>query len=136
MRLHLFAQRRAASLPQPAQVWFREGSAHDLTAFKQQALSLPNTSLFGDAALKKQLAEQNTSLVVPPKKPKGNEQSALRKAYSRLVSRFRQPIESFFKWLNDKTQIQRASSVRSTDGLLLQCFGKLSFALLLLVFYS
>lgn len=141
VRLHLPAQRRAGCLPRPTQVWFREASAHDLTAFKERVLSLPNTSLFGDKAfcdarLKKQLAEQNSALVVPQKKPKGKNQSATGKAYSRLVSRFRQPIESFFKWLHDKTQIQRASQVRSTSGLLLHCFGKLSFALVLLVFYS
>jgi hypothetical protein len=102
---------------------------------------LPNTSVFGDkafcdAALRHILGEQNTRLFVRLKKPKGKEQSQLDKRYSRLVSKFRQPIESFFKWLNDKTQIQTASSVRSANGLLLHCFGKLSFALLLLVFYS
>ena len=73
---------------------------------------------------------------MPLKKPKGKEQSESEKSYSRLVSKLRQPIESFFKWLNDKTQIQTASSVRSANGLLLHCFGKLTFALFLLVFYS
>ncbi|MCA1623682.1 MAG: transposase [Acidobacteria bacterium] len=102
---------------------------------------MPNTTLFGDkafcdAALEKQLSQQHTRLFVPRKKPKGKDQSESDKRYSRLVSKIRQPIESFFKWLNDKTQIQTASSVRSANGLLLHCFGKLSFALLLLVFYS
>jgi len=141
VRLHLLAQRRAGRLPVPSEVWFRAGGVHDLTAFKEQEVCLPNTALFGDkafcdAALKKQLQAQNTRLLVPIKKPKGKEQIASDKNYSRLVSKFRQPIESFFKWLNDKTQIQTASSVRSANGLLLHCFGKLSFALLLLVFYS
>ncbi len=121
--------------------WFRAGNVHHLTAFKEQSPNLPNTSVFGDkafcdAALRHILGEQNTRLFVRLKKPKGKEQSQLDKRYSRLVSKFRQPIESFFKWLNDKTQIQTASSVRSANGLLLHCFGKLSFALLLLVFYS
>lgn len=141
VRLHLLARRRVGRLPVPAEIWFREASAHDLTAFKEQSVCLPNSSLFGDkafcdASLKKQLKEQNTRLFVPLKKPKGKDQSQTDKYYSRLVSKFRQPIESFFKWLNDKTQIQTASSVRSANGLLLHCFGKLSFALLLLVFYS
>ena len=141
VRLHLLAQRRTGRLPMPAEIWFREGSTHDLTAFKEQNICLPDSVLFGDkafcdAALKRQLEEQNTELFVPLKKPKGKDQSESDKRYSRLVSRFRQPIESFFKWLNDKTQIQTASSVRSADGLLLHCFGKLSFALFLLVFYS
>ncbi len=141
VRLHLLAQRRSGRLPMPSEVWFRAGNVHDLTAFKEHAVGLPNTSLFGDkafcdAALKKQLKEQNTRLFVPLKKPKGKDQNDTDKYHSRLVSKFRQPIESFFKWLNDKTQMQTASSVRSANGLLLHCFGKLTFALLLLVFYS
>ncbi|MDQ3711941.1 MAG: IS982 family transposase [Acidobacteriota bacterium] len=141
VRLHLLAVRRAGCLPMPSEIWFRAGNVHDLTAFKEQNICLPNTALFGDkafcdAALKKQLAEQNTRLFVPVKKPKGKDQSESGKQLSRLVSKFRQPIESFFKWLNDKTQIQTAGSVRSANGLLLHCFGKLTFALLLLVFYS
>ena len=141
VRLHLLAQRRAGRLPLPSEIWFRAGNVHDLTAFKEQNVSLPNSALFGDKAfcdarLKRQLKEPNTRLLVPMKKPRGKEQSELDKNYSPLVSKFRQPIESFFKWLNDKTQIQTASSVRSANGLLLHCFGKLSFALLLLVFHS
>jgi len=142
VRLHLLARRRSGCLPLPSEIWFRAGNVHDLTAFKQQLISLPDSSTlfgdkaFGDAALKQQLKEQNTQLFVPLKKPQGKEQSESSKYYSRLVSKLRQPIESFFKWLNDKTQIQTASSVRSANGLLLHCFGKLSFALLLLVFYS
>lgn len=142
VRLHLLAGRRTGRLPLPTEVWWRAANIHDLTAFKEQVIDLPdNSALFGDKAfsdtsLKQQLKEQNTRLFVPLKKPQGKDQSESSKYYSRLVSRLRQPIESFFKWLNDKTQIQAASSVRSTDGLLLHCFGKLSFALLLLVFYS
>lgn len=141
VRLHLIATRRTSRLPKPALFWFQEASVHDLTSFKEQEISVSGATLFADKAycdlaLKKQLKEQNTELFVPRKKPKGKDQTDSDKHYSRLVSRFRQPIESFFKWLNDKTQIQRAGFVRSTDGLLLHCFGKLSFALLLLVFYS
>ncbi len=141
LRLHLIAARRANRLPKPTLFWFREAAVHDLTSFKEQEIDLPCATLFADkaycdSALERELNERNTRLFVPPKKPKGKDQTDLDKSYSRLVSRFRQPIESFFKWLNDKTQIQRAGFVRSTDGLLLHCFGKLSFALLLLVFYS
>lgn len=142
VRLHLLAARRAGRLPVPFEVWFRAANVHDLTAFKEHDTRFPNGALvfgdkaFCDSALRKQLKQQNVELFVPLKKPKGREQTDTDKSYSRLVSRFRQPIESFFKWLNDKTQIQTASSVRSANGLLLHCFGKLSFALLLLVFYS
>lgn len=141
VRLHLLARRRTGRLPLPKEIWWRSANIHDLTAFKEQLINLPDSALFGDkafgdATLKQQLKAQNTELFVPLKKPQGKEQSQSSKYYSRLASKLRQPIESFFKWLNDKTQIQTASSVRSTNGLLLHCFGKLSFALLLLVFYS
>ncbi len=140
VRLHLIASRRAGRLPLPKTVWLREASVHDLTSVKEQQVCLPNSVLFGDKAfcdraLEVQLGEQNTKLLVPKKKPKGKELNCFETEQNRLISRFRQPIESFFNWLIAKTQIQKASQVRSTDGLLVHCFGKLTFALLLLVFY-
>jgi len=44
----------------------------------------------------------------------------------------RQPIESLFSWINEKTGIQRASKVRSYQGLLVHAFGRLAAAILLL----
>lgn len=140
VRLHFIASRRSGSLPLPKRVWLREASVHDLTSLKEQMLLLPNSTLFGDKAfcdaiLESRFKEQNTQLLVPKKKPKGKELNGFEKERNRLISKIRQPIESFFNWLIAKTQIQRASQVRSTDGLLVHCFGKLTFALLLLVFY-
>jgi hypothetical protein len=60
--------------------------------------------------------------------------SPLEKQYNRAVSRLRQPIESFFNWFNDKTDLQNAGTVRSEDALIVHCFGKLTVAYLLLVF--
>jgi len=71
----------------------------------------------------------------PIKKPPKAELSAEQKRYNKTVSKIRQPIESFFKWLIDKTAIQRASQVRSTEGLIIHCLGKMTFALFLLNFY-
>lgn len=50
---------------------------------------------------------------------------AYEKLYSKAVSAIRQPIESFFNWTNEKTQIQNASKVRSFQGLVAHIFGKL-----------
>jgi len=36
----------------------------------------------------------------------------------------RHPIESFFNWLIEKTDFQRANKVRSAKGLLILVFGK------------
>lgn len=140
VRLHFIASRRAGRLPLPKQIWLREAAAHDLTSIKERRVFLPDSTVFGDkafcdAALKLEFKKQNTEFLVPKKKPKGKELKPFEKEQNRLISRIRQPIESFFNWLIAKTQIQRASQVRSTDGLLVHCFGKLTFALLLLVFY-
>ena len=60
-------------------------------------------------------------------------EKAARDLFSQAVSKVRQPIESFFNWLNEKTEIQRASKVRATKGLLVHTFGKLAIALLTFV---
>jgi len=139
LRLHAIAQRRSGRLPLPSQIWLREGSVHDLRSVREQEIYLPNSSLIGDKAypdpiFQERLKAQQTTLYAPRKKPKGKELSKAEKYYNRLVSRLRQPIESFFNWLIDKTDIQRAGRVRSTESLMVHCFGKLTFAMFLLVF--
>lgn len=108
---------------------------------REQAIYLPNSTLIGDKAFpdpifEAMLKEQQTTLYAPRKKPKGKELSGTEKYYNRMVSKLRQPIESFFKWLIDKTDNQRAGKVRSTDALMIHCWGKLTVAFYLLVFYS
>ncbi len=138
LRLHLIARRRVAPLPAPRLLWLRGAACHDLRAAREQDLTaLGGAVLIGDkayldAAFASRLSEQATPLITPPKKPKSKKLPPREKIASRAVARLRQPIESFFKWLNDKTGIQRASSVRSTEGLYLQCLGKVAFALFLL----
>ncbi|WP_417913548.1 hypothetical protein [Candidatus Electronema sp. JM] len=48
------------------------------------------------------------------------------------VSRIRRQIESLFNWIDEKTGIKTASKVRSTQGLLVNVYGKYAAALLLL----
>jgi hypothetical protein len=54
--------------------------------------------------------------------------------FSTVVSNIRQPIEGFFNWLIEKTDFQRASKVRSANGLLIHVFGKLAAAFIFLIF--
>ena len=82
------------------------------------------------------LEEEQSTLLAARKKPKGKELSETEKDYHRWVSKLRQPIESFYNWLIDKTDIQRAIGVRSTEGLMIDCWGKLTVAFYLLVFNS
>ena len=52
---------------------------------------------------------------------------------SKMVSQIRQPIESLFNWLEEKTKIQIASKIRSYDGLMVHVFGKIAVALFMLL---
>ena len=140
VRLHFLAQRKSGRLPVPAQVWLCAGSHHDSKAFFEQSPALPNTTLFGDSAyptpeIQAQLKEQNSRLIAPKKKPKGKELTNDEQYYNQTVRSLRQPIESLFNWINEKTGIQKASKVRSTDALMIHCWGKLAVAFFLLAFY-
>src|SRR5512138_2974767 len=140
VRLHVIARRQSGRLPLPTQIWLCAASHHDSKAFVEQAPQLPETVLFGDLAyptpeIKGQLAAQQTRLITPQKKPKGGNLSPQEQDYNRLVRSLRQPIESLFNWIQEKAGIQKASKVRSTEGLMIHCWGKLAVALFLLVFY-
>jgi hypothetical protein len=139
VRVHCVAQRRAGRLPLPAQVWLCAASHHDSTAFIGQRPELPSTELFGDLAyptpqIISHLREQQARLITPRKKPKGKELTSAEGYYNRLVRSVQQPIESLFNWMEERTGIQRASKVRSTDALMIHCWGKLAVAFFLLVF--
>ena len=141
VRLHLIANRHSGRLPVPAKLWLREGNVHDLTALREIEDELPAAiNLFGDKAyadqrFKAELEDKQIRLLTPIKKPKKADLTEPQKYFNKTVSSIRQPIESFFKWLIDKTDIQRAKQVRSTEGLIIHCLGKLTFALFLLNFY-
>ena len=139
IRLHFIADRKSASLPRPTQVWLCAASIHDSKAFVEQRVALPAASLFGDLAfsgrpVRDWLANQQTKLLTGKKKPKGKALSASEKYHNRLIAKFRQPIESLFNWIIEKTEIQKASKVRSVNPLLGQtCRCSLSSGFLLLI---
>lgn len=141
VKLHLLGAKQYRQLPVPLSLCLTEASRHDLPILREQVfVPLPGT-LFGDKAYcdpttKESLARQATALCTPDKKEKGQTvynvgQSGL---WSRFVSAMRQPIESFFNWLLDKTDIQNAAKVRSGEGLQVHCYGKLTAAFYLLCF--
>ena len=73
-------------------------------------------------------------MYTPVKETKGKAEclkkrdKAFNDLFSTAVSKVREPIESFFSWLIQKTEIQRAFKVRSTKGLLVHIFGRLTAA--------
>ncbi len=127
VRLHFTAQRCTGRLPLPRAVWLCAAAVHDSRAVKEQAPIIKARAVFGDLAyLDKQLRSffkaQACVLITPQKKPKGGDLTAAAKYHNRLVSKFRQPIESLFNWIIEKTNIQKAGKVRSTNALLIHCW--------------
>jgi hypothetical protein len=141
VKLHAIALRRTEQLPLPALLHLSRASQHDLAALRELNPDLGECVLFGDKAYadaetKTVFAERGTHLVTPYKRKRNEPETNAPALWSRFVSSVRQPLESFFGWLIQRTDIQNASRVRSTKGLLVHCYGKLAVACLLLTFYS
>ena len=141
VKLHLIAERRPGMLPLPRHVDVSAASAHDLTVLHGVLPALEAGWLIGDKIFRDGVVgahlekEQALRLITPIQRKQGQALVALTdRVYSERVSRLRQPIESFFNWLEQKTGIQRASTVRSLKGLQVHVFGKLAAALILLAF--
>jgi hypothetical protein len=139
VKLHVVAERRNDQLPLLRRAGLTPGSENDLRALRRVLPEIESGVLCGDKAycdgpLKEQLAEtQNLDLLTPVKKEKGQRTlSAADKLYSEAIGRMRQPIESLFSWIDEKTGIQQASKVRSYQGLLVHVFGRLAAAMLIL----
>jgi hypothetical protein len=140
VKLHLVARKRYRRLPVPESLVVTSAAMHDLTAF-QQRLAWPTAgALFGDKAYqdaqtREALAARDVTLCTPEKRPlrQPEWQPGL---WSRFFSAMRQPVESCFNWLIQRAGIQDASKVRSTAGLLVHCYGKLTVCCFLLLFNS
>jgi hypothetical protein len=148
LKLHALTSRREGKIPFPYSLMFTPARDNDLTVFKQAwGDYICDTVIFGDKIYsdfeyfnddRKQ--KQNIEMFTPVKAVKGqSEQERQRKKayddlFSTAVSKVRQPIESFFNWLNEKTTIQRAQKVRSTKGLLIHTMGKIAIAFIYLIF--
>jgi hypothetical protein len=142
VKVHILGTKRTGTLPLAEFIGVTPASDHDLNAFRQISPYLENCRLFADPAymdeLEKQLLkEQETDIYTPVKKKKGQEFPELfDQLFSTGVSRVRQPIESLFNRIQQKTDIQIASKVRSYNGLMVHIFGRLAAAMFIMVFNS
>ena len=142
LKLHGIAFRVRGTLPRPEVFLLSSASEHDLCVLKSCLVSLKNRSFYADKAYANEpfntyLQQQAQSTIFTPvklKKGQSQWERAWNKAaddlFSRAVSAIRQPIESLFAWLIRKTDIQRASAVRSTKGLIAHVFGRIAAACL------
>ena len=141
VKLHLIAARRSRRLPLPERFSLSRASQHDLTALRELNPTLGGYGLFADKAYadaetKAVLAARGTHLLTPYKRRRNEPETGVPTLLNRFVSSIRQPLESLFGWLIQRTDLQNASRVRSTNGLLADCYGKIAVACLLLTFYS
>jgi hypothetical protein len=148
LKLHALAFYRPNRLPFPEQFQLTPASENDLNLFKQAWGRIENRTFFGDKIYNdsqyfQEVENNHNSLMLTPiKAVKGQDaeikqrDKAANDLFSRAVSKVRQPIESLFNWLIEKTDIQRASKVRSTKGLMVYVFGRLAAAFITLIFNS
>jgi hypothetical protein len=140
VKLHVFAQSQCHALPIPTNMAVTSASENDLTIAKQTMLyDVYHVDTFADKAYKDSTWEQSmkqnngVSIITPVKLKKGQKKLPFgERLYSAAVSGVRQPIESFFNWLQVKTHIHCASKVRSTKGLLSFIYARISAAFFLL----
>ena len=138
-KLHTLGFRRPGALPLPEYLQLTPASQHDLSAMRQIFPQLSNRQLFLDKAYcdqaltKELMQEAQVALYTPRKKKKGEQDvGADGRLISTAVSRVRQPVESFFNWIEQKTGVQNGAKVRSGQGLLVHVFAKLTAAMILL----
>lgn len=137
VKLHILGNYRKGQLPIPSYVGLSSAGFGDRKAYEQ---ILPNLSanIFADKAYQKEsqpiLQEGQVLLHTPVKKKKGQKLlDSADRLLSSAISSIRQPIESFFNWLEEKTSIQVASKVRSYNGLMVHVFGRIAAAFFMLV---
>lgn len=146
LKLHMLGFRRNGKLPHPEQILFTPASVSDMNVYKQVWSELYNRMFFGDKIYsdhdynEEMKRTHNSEMYTPVKGVKGMPDvikqriKAADDLFSTAVSRIRQPVESLFNWLIVKADIQNASKVRSTKGLMVNVFGRLAAAFIGLIF--
>ena len=148
LKLHALAYQHPHHLPFPESIVVTPASENDLNVYKQNWSEIANRFFYGDKIYNDnefftEVVERKNSVMLTPIKAVKNQAECIKQRdqaandlYSTAVSKVRQPIESLFNWLIEKTDIQRASKVRSTKGLLVHVFGRIAAAYLFLIFNS
>lgn len=140
VKLHALNLRREKALPIPKFLGVTPANVHDLTALRPVLEQTHVTATYLDKAycdkeLVQNMAQNNNILITPIKNKRGiapiikQFDNASDQMQNTSVSKIRQPIESFFNWINELTNIQRASKIRSEKGLMVHIWGKLAAAL-------
>jgi hypothetical protein len=136
VKLHTVAQCNHKSLPTPSMMTISKASEHDLPVEQEMLADATNIRFFGDTAFAdkawktRMLQENNVEILTPIKRKKGQKKlSFWDSIYSTAISSVKQVIESFNNWIHQKTNIQNASKVRSSAGLISFIFARIASAI-------
>lgn len=145
----IIAARRINRLPLPEKIHLSEASQHDLAALRELSPRLPEgAALFADKAYFHRETERDCKaagwfLLASYKRHRFETEGDVPTYYNRFVSAIRQPLESLFGWVIQKTDLQNASRVRSSQGLKVQgsrqtcfCLFTAHFILLIRISYE
>lgn len=134
IKIHIVARKREGRLPDIEIMMLEEAARQDGPVFDQMRPMMQDNLVFGDKAYKRpdeyniELA-QDLKVLTPTIKQRGQtELTSEQKTHSKLVSKIRQPIETLFSWIERKTGIQNASTVRSAQGLVSHVFSRIAAA--------
>lgn len=135
VKLHTLAQCNYKTLPTPALMVVSKASEHDLPISKELLDGVKNIRVFGDTAFADKewqafmLSENSVDILTPIKRNKGQKKLSFWDGlYSSAISGVKQVIESLNNWIIQKTNIQRASKVRSSAGLIAFIFARIACA--------
>jgi hypothetical protein len=133
VKVHIIGAYEKGSIPTPEYIGMSSAGVADRKAYEQLLPALDHMELFADKAYQREnqplLVEGSVELFTPvKKKPRQENLESADKLLSTAISRIRQPVESFFNWLEEKTKIQMASKVRSSKGLVVHVFGRIAAA--------
>ena len=132
VKIHLIGDRQPGTLPSPRFIGLTSAGLNDGPALEQIAPALPYEEVYADKAYDylKRASGLPFTVMTPVKRQKGQEPLDIADIWlSRAVSQVRQPVESMFNWIEEKTGIEIASKVRSYQGLLVHVFGRLAAAM-------
>jgi hypothetical protein len=132
VKIHAIAQKQYGALPLLFAAWITPAAESDLSSAKENLDFIRDINFFGDKAFidkkwKAELAARGVCLVTPAKLKKGKSKlEDGQTLINSIISSIRQPIESLFSWIQEKTKIQAASKVRSANGLVAFIFARIA----------
>lgn len=140
VKVHLGAFEQSGTLPLPYYLVISPASTHDKVAQEDHLREIRYACVIADKAyvdrsLKQHMKENDSDLLTPPRYGRGTKErekqldGAANRISQTLISKLRQPIESFFAWLHAHVNIEKASRIRSYRGLLVHIYGKIAAAI-------